>query len=190
MKTEEQPPSWEEQVTIQAVGHPYNGAAGPTEPGPRYNFRYGYHTLTIFQNDLDQKTLQAYNEAPARLGFWKSNPVMWAIFEFQGLGWQDAPYTPHRVEPQGRTLTELTGPESRYPLTIMVVSAEDSVVRAIRFATMSPRVSQEARDINQELTQAPFTEREFDRKIKEAYLHYQSSEEMAWLPRYMDFLGT
>ena len=190
MNTEQVTHQDEDQFTIHAVGSPYGGVAKPTDPGPMYNFRHGYHTLTIFQSQLDQETLDAYRDATARIGFWKDPPIMWAIFHFEGLGWQDAPYTPHKVEPEGRILIELPNPESRYPITIIVANAEDSMVRAIRSTTISPRVSRDARDITKELMESPFTESEFDRKINETYFHHQSSEEMKDLPRYLDPMGT
>ena len=177
------------EATIHAVGRPYEGVRKPTDPGPRYNFRFGYHTLTIFDHSVEDQMVQIYKDAPIRMGFWKDGPVMWAIFNVQGLGWQDAPYTPHRVEPEGRQFVELPYPESRYPLTIIVGNAEDSVIRTIRSTTLSPEVSRQVRDIAMQLAQESFDEDAFDRKILETYWQYKSSQEMKDLPTFMDVLG-
>ena len=177
------------EATIHAVGHPYEGLRKPTDPGPRYNFRFGYNTLTIFDHAIDDHMIQAYQDAPIKIGFWRDGPVMWAIFNVEGLGWQDAPYTPHRVEPEGRQFVELPTPASRYPLTIIVGNAEDSVIRTIRSTTLSPGASRQIRKIAQALTQEHFDEEVFDRKIRETYERYKSSQDMKDLPPFMNFLG-
>ena len=175
---------------LQTLGQPYEGTPGPREEGPRYNFKYGSHSLTAFVKEPTEEEIYVYGNNPVRIGFWKNAPVLWAIFHIEGLGWQDAPYTPHKVEPEGRTFPELTGPDSRYLVTIMLADANDGAVRALRVATMSPETSQQIRTQTRELMEREFSEQEFDRSMRETYRKYPTTAHMRKLPPRIDLMGS
>ena len=175
--------------TLQAVGQPYEGTPGPRQEAPIYNFKYGLHSLTTFLKEPTTEEIHVYSKNPIRIGFWKNGPVLWAIFHIQGLGWQDAPYTPHKVEPEGRTLPVLTGPDSRYLVTITLADANDGTIKTLRVATMSPETSQQIRTQTKELMESNFSEQEFNQSIRETYRKYPTSTDMQHLPPRTDLLG-
>lgn len=174
---------------MNTIGQPYEGVPSPREEGPTYTFSYGLHALTVFVEEPTPEEIHAYRNNPVRIGFWKDGPVLWAIFHIEGLDWQDAPYTPHKVHPEGRTLPELAGPESRYPVTITLADANDGVVSVLRVATLSPETSQQIRAQTKELIESEFSEQEFDRRIRDTYQKYPTSSHMRHLPPRTDLMG-
>ena len=187
MTTEQQ--SHREWVTV-TIGEPYEGIPGPRDEGPTYNFQHGSHTLTNFVQRPTSQEIHVYRNNPVRIGFWKDGPVLWAIFHIQGLGWQDAPYTPHKVDPDARDFPELDGHNTRYLLVITLADAIDGKVKVLRMATMSPELSQQLRGQVQELLNTEFSEEEFNRRIEETYRKYPTSAHMKDLPPRLDPLGT
>ena len=178
-----------QQETTIALGQPYEGIPGPREEGVRYNFRYGYHTLSAFFNRPTPEEQRLYQEAPVKIGFWKDGPVMWAVFHIEGLGWHDAPYTPHLVEPEGRIVPELKTSDSRYPVTMLLGDAEDGVIVSLRVATLSPETSRLTAEITKELIAEPYDPEEYRNRIHATYRRYPESALMKDLPPRMEQLG-
>lgn len=178
-----------EECTLNTVGQPYEGKPGPREPGPRYNFRHGFHTLTVFLENPTDQEVELYRNSPITLGFWADGPIIWAVFHLDGLGWQDAPYTPHLVEPEGRILPQLLDENSRYPLTVTLADSRDGTVQVIRVVTLSPELSRQVREETEGLLPQPHDQREYEEGIQRIYLKYASSDDMRGLPPRLDLLG-
>ena len=178
-----------EYGTVLSLGQPYEGQPGPRGEGTTYTFRYESHQLTVFLDRPSVREIEAFSNGPVRFGFWETPPVLWVIFQVQGMEWSDAPYTPYLVEPEGRTLPELETPDTRYLVTMTLADATDGRVVGLRAATMSAGMSRELREAVGRQMDRPEIPGEFDRMIQKIYRQHPGSFSMKDMARRMETLG-
>ena len=177
-------------ATYIALGEPWGGKKERHTEGPRYNFRHGRHTLDIFLDEPTGEEVRSFNQGPMQMGRWLVPPALWVIFHIEGMEWSDAPYSPHLVEPEGRTMRENSTESSRKPLMIMTLNdARDGATLAIRDITMSAEMGQQIEEAAKSLLQKPWDERAYNRRIAQVYREYLDTREMKHLARRIETLG-
>ena len=177
-------------ATYIALGEPWGGKKERHTEGPRYNFRHGRHTLDIFLDEPTGEEVRSFNQGPMQMGRWLVPPALWVIFHIEGMEWSDAPYSPHLVEPEGRTMRENSTESSRKPLMIMTLNdARDGATLAIRDITMSDEMGQQIEEAAKSLLQEPWDERAYNRRIAQVYREYLDTREMKHLARRIETLG-
>ena len=163
---------------VLAVGQPNGGQARPRRESTIYNLRSSQHALDIYLNAPTQEELSAFRDNDVQLGFWLNTPVLWIIFQIPGIGCFDAPYTPHLVDPKERTLPDTSNPQTRATLLMTLNDARDSIVRGIRFITMSPDLTRALQTAVLELSQTSHNQRAYDAQIKRTYRQYPDAASM------------
>ena len=178
------------ETALYTLGQPFEGKAQHRPPGNQYNFRHGFHTLAVFMHNPAPHEIHAFQNDPITIGFRQNGPILWAIFKAGDAYHGDAPYTPHKVEPEGRIFPELPSPNSRYPITIILAEESEGIIVSLRVATMSPGMSRYVREQTKKLLDQPFSEEEFQQSIQEVYLLHPHSAGMLRLPELVETLGT
>ena len=166
------------------TGKPYPGPGSDGRPGSIYNCRYGQHQLTVFHDELTPSLLDEIARNPVQLGLWLQGPVLWILFKMAGIPWQEAPFTPLLVEPEGRRFEPLQNGDTRYGIVIILVDTESNLVRSLRLATMSNRMSQHFLDCAQEQLRKPQSNEFYLRTIEQTYRDYPDADGMtanAWM---------
>ena len=107
------------------TGKPYPGPGSDGRPGSIYNCRYGQHQLTVFHDELTPSLLDEIARNPVQLGLWLQGPVLWILFKMAGITWQEAPFTPLLVEPEGRRFEPLQNGDTRYQTIAKSNSRQD-----------------------------------------------------------------
>ena len=163
-------------ITSYALGQPY----WPSSDGPssRYNCRYGHHELVLYHTPIDQAIIQAFNNAAIRFAAWPDPPVLWLLYHIAGYSWADAPFTIHNVDPEERINDPLPTPETRYTITLLLVDADTSLIRAIRMATIPPTTSRIIHDEIERQLQTPFDDQTFQHHVTRTYREHPYPESM------------
>lgn len=132
-----------EEMRRLAVGQSVSGGR-PMQEGFELRMGGGPALVLAFR-DLTPGEVEGVRSGEAWFGVAEKEGVLFFLFRIEGLtdGWADSPY--HRALEEEAfgplTLPELS-PGGRLALTLVLLSAEDGVVRALRFLSLSPRVSE------------------------------------------------
>ena len=176
-------------LVMHTLGQPYGGRPGPREPHNRLTWDYGTLNLAMFIHRPTQLETRAFQEITPRVGIHLEEPVLWLLFDLPAVHLADAPFTPHLVAPEARHFPRPATPETRYPLTVVMADAATGVIKAMRYATMSPALSRQMHGATAALLHRPFDNGEYQRAVDAMYARHPDPSSMLRLPPVMDELG-
>jgi hypothetical protein len=169
-------------MPVYQVGKPYNPAATKWPQGAQYNFRSGQHELFLSWERPSKKEVRSVQSARADFGFLEWEHTVFLLYRFALGPWSDQPFSYHLVPKGERELPpELDGEKGeRTLLTVLLVSSEDGILRAIRALTLSPEVSSGLNKaiVRNALADWPGPEA-YEFAVKRAYAKYPSADQMA-----------
>ena len=162
--------------TFYFLNQPYSPPSDG--PGSRYDCRYGHHELILYHTPIDQAIIDAFNNATIQFATWPDPPVLWLLYHIDGYEWADAPFTIYNIEPEGRFNEPLPTPQARYTLTMLLVDADSSLIRAIRVATIPPRTSRIIHNSVEQQLRTPFDAQTFSDHVNRTYREHPYTESM------------
>ena len=163
------------EMTI--VGRPYRGVAKRRDEGPYYTLAYGRHELAIFLDRPTTEEVTAFHEGAVTFGYWWDPPVLWALFRIDGMAWSDAPYTIHKVDPDGRAVPPPDNGLSP-AVTMLMCEAADGLVRGIRIASMSQTIAAGIHSAARNQLATPYDAVEYEKAVQRRYAETGDSEAM------------
>lgn len=164
---------------IYAVGRPYVMGTSHSPEAVEYSYRHGAHELRMFLSRPSQRELAELSTAPFHVGVFASGPVVFFLYRCgTTFEWSDAPYSYHLVTKREQVPPGPLGPDERALLTIIAVSADDGIVRALRAVSMPHDVSAALHAAIADQMHTPFDHGDYDRALAEAHRTFAHTQQM------------
>jgi len=162
------------EYRVNTIYHP-----GKTfwQPGTDFNFRSGVLELRMFLSKLTPSDIREIRNGACMFHLAITGDVIWFLFEFgKACPLSDNSYSIHLVSEQERTIPPELQPNERALLTIILVSSEDGIIRALRQISLGHDFSKALYDAIRKQAARPFDQTQHDRQIAETYRRYPTSQ--------------
>ena len=129
-------------MTIYRVGELYPSPSGKRHwpEGVDYNYRGGEHELRLFYRSPSAAEIADTKTGEARFAIAVEGDIVFFCYRFGGQPWGDCGFSIHLVPENERVLPpEQIGPEERALLNVILIDAENGVIRALRAVSLSPK---------------------------------------------------
>lgn len=177
---------------LLSVGRPYNPARRSWPECSQYSYRGGQHELVLFFSAPTRHEVEAVRTAECEFGLFVEPPVLLVCYRFGSAGkgfvpWSDATFDWHKLaasRPAEATPPPWEGgsPELRAILSVVLVSAEDGIVRALRQVSFSPEFTRALHKAIWEQAHAPAESRpggRFEAVHQAIYARHPTAEALA-----------
>lgn len=154
-------------LTTIEVGKPLGGRQAPRPEGVIYQLEAGGHTVYAVLDDPSDAEVKAYRFGKVELAAYVEQPAIFVLMQVGILPWCDAPYSWHLV-PEAHRPTFEAKPDGvlqaseRELLTVILIDARTSIVRALRTVSMPQDVSEAIRSAMRTQATAPWDPRAYD----------------------------
>ena len=162
-----------------AVGELYYPGKTRWQEGTDFNWRSNTLELRMFFSKLTPSDIEAMKHGACTFYLVVVKGVIFLLFEFgRACPLSDSSYSWWLISEEERTLPpELTGNEQAV-LTIILVSAEDGIIRALRQIALGHDFSKALYDAIRAQTQQEFSAKKHDEIIAETYRKYPTSHHL------------
>ncbi len=151
------------------VGKPYSANRQQWPEFGEYNFRGGEHELRLFWDRPSTQEIADVARGRAEFGLFVEDDLIIFLYRFGHGEWSDAPFSIHMVPASECVLPQpLTG-EQRIALNVVLVSANDGIVQALRFVSLSPEFSQRLHTAITAQAAMPFDQAAYDARLARIY---------------------
>ena len=154
---------------VYEVGKPYIAGRKSWPEFGEYNFRGGEHELRLFFDDLSESELAVVARGRAEFALFVEGELIIFLYRFGHGEWSDGPFSLHMVPASERVLPQLLTGEQRALLQVVLVSANDGIVRALRAVTLSPGFSQALHAAIAAQAELPFEQAAYDAHLARVY---------------------
>lgn len=154
-------------MTTIEVGKPLGGRITPRPEGVFYQLEAGGHVIYAVLEDPSDAEVKAYRHGKVELAVYVEQPAVFVLLQVGMLPWCDAPFSWHLVREAHRPTFEAK-PEGvlhtseRELLTLILIDARNSIVRAVRVVSMPQPVSEAIRAAMRAQATAPWDEHAYD----------------------------
>jgi len=154
---------------VYEVGKPYIVGRQHWPEFGEYNFRGGEHELRLFWRDPSTQEIAGVARGRAEFGLFIEDDLIIFLYRFGRGEWSDAPYSIHMVSVGEHVLPEPLIGEQRVALNVVLVSANDGIVQALRFVSLSPEFSQRLHTAITAQAALPFDQTAYDAHLARVY---------------------
>lgn len=159
------------------VGSIYHPGKTRWTDGTDFNYRSNTLELRMFFSRLTHSDIRAIRNGPCTFHFTIVEDTLFFLFEFgKACPLSDNSYSWWLVSEQERTIPPVLKSDERALLTIILVSSEDGIIRALRQISLSHEFSIKLFDAIREQTTRPFDRVQHDLKIARVYSKYPTSK--------------
>lgn len=159
------------------VGEVYHKGKTHWQEGSDFNYRSGALELRLFFSHLTGADIRAVKGGACSFAFTEIEGIIFFLFEFgRACPLSDNSYSIHLVPLHERTPAPELAPGEMALLSIILVSAEDGIIRALRQISLGHDFSKALYDAINAQYARPFDRTEHDRKIAAVYAVYPSSQ--------------
>jgi hypothetical protein len=159
------------------VGTIYHPGKTRWQEGTDFNYRSGCLELRMFFSRLTQSDIRAIRNGPCSFHLAVVNDTLFFLFQFgNACPLSDSSYSWHLVAEDERTIPPTLSPGEMALLTIILVSSEDGIIRALRQISLSHNFSVALFDAIRAQIERPFSRAEHDKRIAETYVQYPTSQ--------------
>lgn len=159
------------------VGTIYHPGKTRWQDGTDFNFRSGVLELRMFFSHLSGSDIRAIKNGPCTFALAVIEDIIYFLFEFgRACPWSDNSYSIHLVSENERTVPPELKPGEMATLTIILVSSEDGIIRAMRQISLGHDFSKALYDAIREQATQPFDRAEHDARIARVYRQYPTTQ--------------
>lgn len=159
------------------VGTLYNKNRTRWPQAVEYNYRANTHELRMFLAHLAKPEIEQIASGPCRFALAVEGDVIFLLSDFgKPSPWSDSPYTIHMVPAHEQTEPPELRASERALLTIVLVSAEDGIIRALRTLSLGHDFSNALHTAIREQMGKPFDQARYDRQLANAYQRYPTTQ--------------
>ena len=160
------------------VGELYHPAMTRWLEGNEYNYRSGMHELLLRFGTPTADEIEAVQSGRAQYALAVTGDVIWFLFRYEGLQWQDAAYSWHLVPEVERRLPEPMPSEThRMAIHTVLIDADTGIVKALRYLTFTPVFTHALHEAIKKQAAMPWPGREaYDAQIADIYTRYTTEQ--------------
>jgi hypothetical protein len=159
------------------VGKIYHPGKTRWQEGTDFNYRSNTLELRMFFSKLTHSDIRAIRNGPCRFHLANIDGILFFLFEFgRACPLSDNSYSWWLVPEKERTIPPDLTPGEMAVLTIILVSAEDGIIRAMRQISLGHDFSKALYDAIRKQTQQPFDPAQHDRAIANVYRQHPTTQ--------------
>lgn len=160
------------------VGERYSPQHERYDEGARYVYRHGAHELTLFWNAPSEAEIDGFRAKPVEVGLFVQGPAAFLLYKIEQVcEWSDVAFNVHLVPADERELpAEPPGDRARFRL--ILVAAEDGVIRAKRIVSLDKVMTQALRHVMTEQAQGAFDRADYDAAVQATHARFPDSDAM------------
>jgi hypothetical protein len=166
-------------MTIRQVGEVYSPDHARYDEGARYTYTGGAHELVLFWSGPTPAEVDGFRMQPMEFGLFTHGPAAFLLYKIKDVcEWSDVAFNLHMVPEAQRELpNEEPGDRARFRMVL--VDAEDGVIRAKRIVSLDKVMTQAVRHVMTEQLSAPFNRVIYEAAVQEVYGRYADSEALS-----------
>jgi hypothetical protein len=173
------------------VGALYHPLKTRWQDGSDFNYLSGCLELRLFFSNLTASDIRQIQQGACTFHLAIVEETLFFLFQFgKACPLSENSYSWWLVDEKERTIPLFTlNPGERAVLTIILVSAEDGIIRAIRQVFLSHGFSSRLFEAIRKQTEQPFNHDEHNRHIAEAYRRYPTPQALLEQAQISCFIG-
>lgn len=161
------------------VGEVFDPAYNRYDEGARYAYAGEGHELVLFWQGPTAAEVEGFRLQPVEVGLFSHGPAAFLLYKIRNVcEWSDVAFNIHLVPEAERELPN-EEPGDRGRLRMILVDAEDGVVRAKRIVSLDKVMTQALKHVMAEQLAAPFNRLIYDGAVQEVFGRYADSDALA-----------
>ena len=166
-------------MATRQVGEVFDPAYNRYDEGARYVYAGEGHELVLFWRGPTRAEVHGFRLQPVQLGLFSHGPAAFLLYRIENVcEWSDVAFNLH-LAPQAERELPREEPGDRGRLRMILVDAEDGVVRAKRIVSLDKVMTQALRHAMTEQAAAPFNRLLYDAAVHDVHARYRDSDALA-----------
>ena len=166
-------------MATRQVGEVFDPAYNRYDEGARYVYAGEGHELVLFWRGPTRAEVDGFRLQPVQLGLFSHGPAAFLLYRIENVcEWSDVAFNLH-LAPQAERELPREEPGDRGRLRMILVDAEDGVVRAKRIVSLDKVMTQALRHAMTEQAAAPFNRLLYDAAVQDVHGRYRDSDALA-----------
>lgn len=166
-------------MTTRQVGEVYSPDHARYDEGARYTYTGGAHELVLFWSGPTPAEVEGFRTRPMEVALFTHGPAAFLLYKIKDVcEWSDVAFNIHLVPETLRELPNET-PGDRARLRMVLVDAEDGVIRAKRIVSLDKVMTQAIKHTMLDQVSAAFNRIIYEAAVQEVYGRYADSDALA-----------
>lgn len=166
-------------MTTRQVGDVYSPDHARYDEGARYTYTAGAHELVLFWGGPTPVEVDGFRVRPMEVGLFTHGPAAFLLYKIKDVcEWSDVAFNIHMVPESQRELPN-EEPGDRARLRMVLVDAEDGVIRAKRIVSLDKVMTQAIKHTMADQAAASFNRIIYEAAVQEVYGRYADSDALA-----------
>jgi len=166
-------------AATRQVGEVFDPAYKRYDEGARYVYAGEGHELVLFWRGPSAAEVDGFRLRPVEVGLFTHGPAAFLLYKIQNVcEWSEVAFNVHLAPAAERELPrEEAGDRGR--LRMILVDAEDGVVRAKRIVSLDKVMTQALKHAMREQLASPFNRLIYDAAVQEVFGRYADGDALA-----------
>jgi hypothetical protein len=166
-------------MTTRHVGEVYSPDHARYDEGARYAYSGGAHELVLFWGAPTPAEVEGFRIRPMEVGLFTHGPVGFLLYKIKDVcEWSDVAFNIHMIPESQRELPN-EEPGDRARLRMVLVDAEDGVIRAKRIVSLDKVMTQAIKRAMLDQAAAGFNRVIYEAAVQDVYSRYADSDALA-----------
>jgi hypothetical protein len=166
-------------MLARQVGEVFDPAYNRYDEGARYAYVNEGHELVLFWNGPTGAEVEGFRAQPVETGLFTHGPASFLLYKIQDVcEWSDVAFNVHLV-PEAEREPPREEPGDRGRLRMILVDAEDGVIRAKRIVSLDKVMTQALKHAMAEQAAAPFNRLLYDAAVQDVHARFKDSDALA-----------
>ena len=166
-------------MQARQVGEVFDSAYNRYDEGARYAYVKEGHELVLFWNGPTDAEVAGFRDQPVEVGLFSHGSAAFLLYKIQNVcEWSDVAFNVHLV-PEAEREMPREEPGDRGRLRMVLVDAEDGVIRAKRIVSLDKVMTQALKHARAEQAATPFNPLVYEAAIQEVHARYNDSDALA-----------
>ncbi len=166
-------------MTNRQVGEVYSPEHARYDEGARYAYSEGAHELVLFWSAPTLAEVDGFRLQPMDVALFTHGPAAFLLYKIKDVcEWSDVAFNIHLIPEAQRELpTETPGDRARFRMVL--VDAEDGVIRAKRIVSLDKVMTQAIKHTMHDQAATAFNRIIYEAAVQEVYSRYADSDALA-----------
>jgi hypothetical protein len=166
-------------MATRQVGEVFDPAYSRYDEGARYVYAGEGHELVLFWGGPTPAEVEGFRTRPVEVGLFSHGPAAFLLYKIQDVcEWSEVAFNIHLVPESERELP-CEEPGDRGRLRLILVDAQDGVVRAKRIVSLDKVMTQALKHTMSEQAAASFNRLIYDAAVQEVFGRYADGDALA-----------